>query len=208
MRVGAVILAAGSSSRLGTPKQLLQYGGRSLVRNAALAAIEASCAPVVVVTGACAELTTREVEGLAAQVAWNARWETGMASSISAGIASLMETDATVGAVVLLVCDQPLVTHEVIAALVAAHHETGCTVVASSYAGSVGVPALFGRELFDELSHLDGTAGAKAVIARHASDAHFIPFPNGEMDIDTPEDYARLRAREHHGRERNPVRAD
>lgn len=208
MRVGAVILAAGSSSRLGTPKQLLQFGGRSLVRNAALAAIDASCAPVVVVTGACDEPAGREVEGLAAQVAWNARWETGMASSISAGIASLLETDANVAAVVLLVCDQPLVTAGVIASLVAAHSTTGRTVVASSYAGSFGVPALFGRELFDELSNLNGAAGAKAVIARHASDAHFVPFPDGEIDVDTPEDYARLRAREHRSPERNRVRAD
>jgi molybdenum cofactor cytidylyltransferase len=208
VRVGAVILAAGSSSRLGTPKQLLEFGGRSLVRNAVLAAIEAPCAPVVVVTGASAEPVAKAVEGLGVQVAWNARWETGMASSINSGIASLLETDATVAAAVLLVCDQPLVTAQVIEALVAAHHKTGCIVVASSYAGSVGVPALFGRELFDELTHLDGTAGAKAVIARHASEAHFVPFPDGEMDVDTPEDYARLRAREHGSREWNRVPAE
>ena len=208
MRVGAVILAAGSSSRLGTPKQLLQFGGRSLIRNAALAAIEASCAPVVVVTGACAEQATRELDGLALQVVWNDRWETGMASSVSAGIARLLETDRTVAAVVVLLCDQPLVTAEVIGALVAAHHATGSIVVASSYAGSFGVPALFGRALFDELSRLDGAAGAKQVIARHARHAQFVPFPDGAVDVDTPEDYARLRAREHHGREWNPVRAD
>ena len=208
MRVGAVILAAGSSSRLGTPKQLLQFRGRSLLRNAALAAIGATCAPVVVVTGANAELAANEVDGLAVHVERNARWESGMGSSVSAGIARLLEADPAVAAVVVLLCDQPLVSADLIGTLIAAHHATGSTVVASSYAGSLGVPALFGRELFDELSHLDGAAGAKVVIARHASEAHFVPFPDGEMDVDTPEDYARLRAREHHGGERNPVRAD
>lgn len=197
MGVGAVILAAGSSSRLGTPKQLLRFRGRSLLGNATLAALDASCAPVIVVTGAHAELVRREVDGLAARVVWNPLWESGLASSIRAGIAALLEADPSTGAAVLLLCDQPRVTPAVVAALVSAHRTTGSPVIASAYGDSAGAPALFSRELFAELCGLEGAEGAKQVIARHAPRARFLPFPGGEMDVDTPGDVARLEVLRH-----------
>lgn len=192
--VGAVILAAGSSSRMGSPKQTLRFKGESLLRRAALAALGAGCRPVVVVTGANAELSRRELDGLDVQEVFNLHWETGMASSIRAGVECLTSTDADAAAAVLMLCDQPRVTSEIISELVAAHHTTGSAVVASEYGGGFGVPALFGRELFAELARLEGAAGAKQVIKRHAAGAHFIPFTGGEMDVDTPEDFSRLTA--------------
>jgi molybdenum cofactor cytidylyltransferase len=188
--VGAVILAAGSSSRMGSPKQTLQYRGESLLRNAALAALGAGCRPVIVVTGAHSELSRRELEGLDVREVLNRRWETGMASSVRAGVEGLADADA--GAVVLMLCDQPHVTAEVISGLVAAHRATGSPVVASTYGGSFGVPALFDKTLFAELRQLKGASGAKQVIKRHASEAHFSSFPGGEVDVDTPADFSRL----------------
>jgi len=188
--VGAVILAAGSSSRMGSPKQTLQYRGESLLRNAALAALGAGCRPVIVVTGAHSELSRRELEGLDVREVLNTRWETGMASSVRAGVEGL--ADAGADAVVLMLCDQPHVTAEVISGLVAAHRATGSPVVASTYGGSFGVPALFDRRLFAELTQLKGASGAKQVIKRHASEAHFSSFPGGEVDVDTPADFSRL----------------
>ena len=192
--VGAVILAAGSSSRMGVPKQTLQFRGQSMLRRAALAALGAGCRPVVVVTGANAELSRRELYGLDVQEVLNPRWETGMASSVRAGVEALVGADADADAAVLLLCDQPHVTAEVISALVAAHRATGSAVVASAYGGSFGVPALFGRALFVELAQLEGAAGAKQVIKRYAAEAHFLPFPGGEVDVDTPDDFSRLTA--------------
>jgi len=192
MGVGAVILAAGSSSRMGSPKQTLQYGGESLLRRAALAALGAGCRPVIVVTGANAELSRRELDGLDVREVLNTLWETGMASSVRAGVEGLVGADADAAAAVLMLCDQPRVTAEVISALVAAHRANGSAVVASAYGGSFGVPALFGRALFAELARLEGAAGAKQVIKRHASEAHFIPFQGGEVDVDTPDDFSRL----------------
>jgi molybdenum cofactor cytidylyltransferase len=78
--------------------------------------------------------------------------------------------------------------------LVAAHRATGTLVVASAYGGSFGVPALFARALFAELAQLEGAAGAKQVIKRYAAEAHFLPFPGGEVDVDTPDDFSRLTA--------------
>ena len=187
-----MILAAGSSSRMGAPKQLLRFGGETLLRRAAVAALGAGCRPVVVVTGAHAELSRGELQGLDVREVWNALWETGMGSSVRAGVGALLEADAGTAAVVLLLCDQPYVTPEVVAGLVDAHRATGRQVVASRYGGSYGVPALFGRPLFAELARLGGSSGAKQVIKRHAPEAHFVPFPEGEVDLDTPEDYSRL----------------
>ncbi|HEX7318346.1 MAG TPA: nucleotidyltransferase family protein [Pyrinomonadaceae bacterium] len=193
-RVGAIILAAGSSSRMGAPKQTLQFSGQTLLRRAALAALGAGCSPVVVVTGAHAELSRRELEGLAVREVLNTRWETGMSSSVRAGVEGLINADPDANAAVLMLCDQPHVTSDVISNLITAHRANGRPVVASSYGGSFGVPALFGRTLFAELARLEGTAGAKQVIKRHASETHFLPFPGGEVDVDTPDDFSRLAA--------------
>lgn len=193
-RVGAVVLAAGSSSRMGSPKQVLEFRGESLLRRSAQAALGAGCHPVIVVTGANAELSRRELEGLDVREVLNTRWETGMASSIRSGIEGLMSADALIDAAVILLCDQPHVTADVISNLIAAHYSTGKPVIASTYGGSFGVPALFSRTLFAELMKLEGATGAKEVIKRYASEAHLLPFPRGEVDLDTPDDFSRLTA--------------
>ncbi|HEY1403708.1 MAG TPA: nucleotidyltransferase family protein [Pyrinomonadaceae bacterium] len=193
--MGAVVLAAGSSSRMGNPKQTLRFRGESLLRRAALAALGAGCGPVIVVTGAHAELSRREMEGLDVREVLNPLWETGMASSLCAGVEGLLGVVPDAVAAVLMLCDQPYVTAEVISGLVEAHRATGSTVIASTYAGGFGVPALFSRALFDELARLEGAVGAKQVIKRHASKAHFLPFPGGEVDVDTPDDFSRLIAK-------------
>ena len=190
--VGTVVLAAGSSSRMGRPKQTLQYRGESLLRRAALAALGAGCRPVVVVTGANAGLSRRELGGLDVREVLNPMWETGMASSIRAGVEDLITADADLAAAVLLLCDQPHVTADVISRLVETHRTNGSPIVASTYGGSYGVPALFGRTHFAELARLEGAAGAKQVIKRHAEVAHFLPFADGEVDVDTPDDFSLL----------------
>lgn len=192
MSVGAVILAAGSSSRMGSPKQILQFRGESLLRRAALAALGAGCFPVIVVTGANAELSRRELDGLDVREALNPHWETGMASSIRAGLEGLLGAAPDSAAAVFLLCDQPHLTAGVISGLAAAHRVTRRPVIASTYGGSFGVPALFSRSLFPELARLEGGAGAKQVIKRYASEAHFVPFRGGEVDVDTRDDFSRL----------------
>ncbi|HEX9919650.1 MAG TPA: nucleotidyltransferase family protein, partial [Pyrinomonadaceae bacterium] len=158
------------------------------------AALGAGCRPVVVVTGANAEMSRRELEKLDVREVWNDCWETGMASSIRAGVAALAGENPD--AAVFMLCDQPHVTAELIYKLIAAHHTTGRPVVASTYGGSYGVPALFSRALFPELARLEGAAGAKQVVKRHAAEAHFLPFPGGEVDVDTPDDFSRLIAQD------------
>jgi molybdenum cofactor cytidylyltransferase len=180
---------------MGSPKQALRYQGESLLRRAALAALSAGCSPVVVVTGANAELSRRELNGLTVREVSNPLWATGMASSIRAGVEGLVVANPNAAAAVLMLCDQPHVTARIISALVAAHRATRSPVVASTYGGSFGVPALFGKTLFPELTRFEGgSSGAKDIIKRYASEAHFLPFRRGEVDVDTPDDFARLKA--------------
>jgi molybdenum cofactor cytidylyltransferase len=192
--VGAVILAAGASSRMGTPKQALRLDGGSLLRRTALAALDAGCAPVIVVTGANAAVSRGEVEGLEVVEAFNPVWETGMGSSLRAGMEALSAAAPHTGAAVLLVCDQPHVTAKVVRGLIAAHVHAARPLTASAYGGAAGVPAVFSRALFGELRSIDGAAGAREVIRWHAASAHLVPFALGEVDVDTPEDFARLSA--------------
>jgi molybdenum cofactor cytidylyltransferase len=177
---------------MGRPKQTLQFQGESLIRRAALAALGAGCHPVVVVTGANAELMRSHLDGLDVCEVLNTLWETGMASSIGKGVKGLVGAAADADAAVVMLCDQPHVTADVISDIVAAHRTTGKAIVASAYGRSFGVPALFSRAFFAELERLEGAAGAKQVIHGHASLAHFLAFPCGEVDVDTPDDFSRL----------------
>ncbi|MBB4636993.1 NTP transferase domain-containing protein [Longimicrobium terrae] len=194
-----MILAAGSSSRMGTPKQALRLHGGSLLRRTALAALDAGCAPVIVVTGANAEVSRGEIEGLDVVEAFNPAWEMGMGSSVRTGMEALDRVGPDVETAVLLVCDQPHVTADVVLGLIAAHVHAARPLTASAYGGAAGVPAVFSRALFGELRAIEGAAGAREVIRRHAASAHLVPFALGEVDVDTPEDFARVSAEAERG---------
>jgi molybdenum cofactor cytidylyltransferase len=189
--VGLLLLAAGSSSRLGRSKQLLRWEGQSLLRRAAEAAVGSGCGPVVVVLGAQAEAHRSELEGLPVQAVLNPHWEQGMGSSLRRGMEAVGQV-AGVEAVVVAVCDQPHVRAEHLAALVQAWRTQGLPIVASEYAGTVGVPALFHRSLFAELVALPAQAGAKVVLQREPSRVAVLPLPEAAVDVDTPEDAERL----------------
>jgi molybdenum cofactor cytidylyltransferase len=189
-----IILAAGASTRMGRPKQLLRYGGHTLLRKAAEVAAASICRPLLVVLGAYVGQLHSEIDDLPAQQVMNERWGEGMGSSIRAGLEALELSDRehVTDSVVLMLCDQPFVTAAVINNLVTAFRSNGKGIVASEYGETVGVPAVFGRETFAELTKMSSTAGAKHIIAAHAPDVVRVPFPKGNTDIDTPEDYLHL----------------
>ncbi|MBC7806105.1 MAG: nucleotidyltransferase family protein [Akkermansiaceae bacterium] len=194
LRLAAVILAAGGSTRLGQPKQLLHFRGESFVTRAARVTNDVGCSPIVIVTGASAP----EVEGVLeplpfTRTVFNPDWETGMGSSIRAGISALLADGASFDAVLLLVCDQPLVSEALLFHISETYRNSGKKVVASEYNDIWGVPCLFDQDILPELADLGATGGAKSVIERHrrAGDAISIPFPGGVFDVDTPADWER-----------------
>ncbi len=187
--VGAVILAAGNSSRLGEPKQLLHYRGETLIRRAARAALKAHCAPVIVVTGAGHPRIAEELAALDVCILHHPEWARGLGSSIRAGLASALAASPALDALMLMVCDQPWVTAELLTALVAARTQTRQPAAACAYAGIVGVPALFDRTLFPSLAALPDEHGAKQILAANAEAVARVAFPQGAIDIDTPADW-------------------
>ena len=122
----------------------------------------------------------------------NEQWELGIGSSVRAGVEAVIAAAPGADGVVLMLCDQPFVTRKIVAGLISARRESSCAIIASSYAGSYGVPALFNREHFVELTALNGAVGAKNVIQKHLAKVHLVPFPEGKIDIDTPEDLERF----------------
>ena len=190
--IAAVILAAGASTRYGRAKQLLHYEGRSLLRRAAVAAAGSGCRPIVVVLGAFARLCADELRGLPVHLTENTAWMEGMGSSLRTGIAAVSALAPGAAAVVVTLCDQPLVSAQTIEALAQRYRESGAPIVASVYEGALGVPALFDHSLFGQLLSLRGDGGARRIIERSKGHVEAIPFPAGVDDIDTPRDYAVL----------------
>jgi len=192
MNTGIVILAAGESTRMGEPKQLLKYRGRTLLRHTVDVARSLPCSPVTVVLGAHAEDIRAQFEAPRVALVENPDWREGMGTSLRTGLTALLDAHREITAVIFMLCDQPFVTPAHLRTLVETHKKRGRPIVASEYDGGLGVPALFARTLFPELLALNGADGARQVIGTHRAKAIGVPFSEGAVDIDTPADYARL----------------
>ncbi len=185
------MLAAGLSRRMGPAKLLLDWQGAPVIRRTAERVLAAGLDDVLVVTGPEADAIRAALTGLPLRLVVNPRPEAGQAGSVVAGIAALRPgTDAAV----IALGDQPTLPETVIPRLVALAAETGRAIVAPSYRGARGNPVLFAASVFTELLALTGDEGARGVITRDPARvalAHFdLPMP---PDLDTPEDYDRLR---------------
>ncbi len=192
MKTGVVILAAGESSRMGGPKQLLAYRGTTLLNHTIATARALGDALVAVVLGARVAEIRAQLEAPDALVVENPAWPAGMGGSLRCGLHALLDAQPEMDGAIFLPCDQPLLTADTLRKLIATHARTGAAIVASEYDGTLGTPAFFAREFFLELLTLDGAVGARQIIWTHRARAVGEPFPEGAMDLDTPADYARL----------------
>lgn len=189
---GIIILAAGNSSRLGQPKQLLKFKEKSLITHIITEAIATGLFPCVVVLGAHAELIKQEITDQDISIVENHSWETGMASGIAAGMKALLTINDQITNIIISVCDQPFISREVFRSLKEAHHSTAKGIIASSYKEASGTPVLFNKKYFEALSLLKGQEGAKKLLKLYEQDVTYVPFKNGEIDIDTQNDYLNL----------------
>jgi molybdenum cofactor cytidylyltransferase len=183
-KLGAILLAAGGSSRLGRSKQLLKYKNETLLRRAARSLADSVYFPVVVVLGAEADAAANELEGLAVYRLVNEAWADGMGSSIRAGLEKLLEIEPDAAGVLICLCDQPKVTTEMLNGFAEKFGEANASIVASAYDSVVGVPALFSREVFNELLALAGDKGAREII-RKSGGVVALDLPEAAKDIDT-----------------------
>lgn len=190
---GIVLLAAGESSRMGRPKQLLRFEGKSLLGHAVQVALDTVQEPVIVVLGANAPLFLPELDKQPVHTVLNPDWTEGMASSIRLGLSALLERDSSVDAAVFMVCDQPFMSSALLKELIAKRKDTGKAIIASTYGNTAGTPAVFNKSIFPELLALAGDTGARKLIRQHPDLLATVPFLLGNIDIDTPQDYEALR---------------
>jgi molybdenum cofactor cytidylyltransferase len=187
-----LVLAAGASSRLGQPKQLVKLGGRPALHIVVSHAVAVAGHSVSVVLGANARELTHLLAHSPASVIINRQWQEGVSSSIRLGLASL---PAGCDAVLIVLGDQVAITTEDLGRLVNAWKEQDSTIAASVYDQHVGVPAIFPRICFSELTELRGDQGARPILERHSYRLVRVPMPNAAIDLDTPEQLAALTER-------------
>ncbi len=184
-KIGGLLLAAGASRRFGSPKQLAQFEGQSLLRRAAESLVRSSCEPIVVVLGAEIQQSSAEIADLPVNIQVNQDWQLGMSSSIKSGLVKLRSIEPGLAAVIITLCDQPRVTAELIELFSDKFRATRDAIIAAEYGATNGVPALFSRAMFVELLNLTGDKGARDLI-RGREDVSTINLEEAQFDIDSP----------------------
>lgn len=195
MRTGIIILAAGSSSRLGKPKQLLDYNGKTLLQTVINEALATDCKPVIVVLGAYAQEIADQHRHNGINVVINQSWEEGMGSSIVAGLSTIVKNNNEIESIIIAVADQAFIKKRNFNNLIAKQKETGKKIIASSYNETIGTPVLFKKDYFEALLLLKGVEGAKNILKQYSEDLETVVFERGGIDIDTETDYNHLISR-------------
>ncbi|CAN5366297.1 hypothetical protein BH23BAC2_BH23BAC2_22820 [soil metagenome] len=192
-KIGVVILAAGSSSRLGYAKQLVEFRGKSLLQHAIDISDLLEFDTKVLVLGAGKEEIESEIDRKEFEIVMNNNWEEGMSTSIIAGVLRSQELEIDLEHVLILLSDQPFVSREKIEELIKVQLESKSPATFSEYAGNVGVPAIFSAEVFPYLKDLKGDQGAKKLIQDQKFDFQTVKFEKGNFDVDTVKDVELLK---------------
>lgn len=189
LNVSVILLAAGSSSRMGQSKQLLEIDGKPLLLHSAKAAIASGASNVIVILGANEQPHREIIRELPLNIIVNHYWKSGMGSSIKAGLNYMIRKSSETAAVIIMVCDQPALTEHHLQELIREFKGTKSPIIASSYSGTSGVPALFARSFFSNILMLRDEEGAKKLIQQFPEQVRTVNFPEGVFDLDTSEDY-------------------
>jgi len=196
--IAVIILAAGASSRMGTPKQLLKWKNTTLLGHALKTTKGINQSKIVVVLGANFELIKAKVNLDNCEILKNENWEEGLGKSIATGVSHVLRNDLNIDAVLVMLADQPLIDGAYLNTMIIAYREGAFQIVATSYKnGKQGVPVLFDKAYFQELSQLNDDKGAKAILRKHAANVIVVNATHDVSDIDTIDAYERLYAANH-----------
>ena len=187
-----LIIAAGESKRMGSPKQLLVVEGQTLINRMIHIVKKAVSFPVYIVLGASAETIQAQLPNLEINILNNTHWQEGMASSIRVGLSDAKAQNPNLDGVLIVVCDQPYITESTITALLQLQKEKDTPMAAAFYGDKMGTPALFHQSIFNEILSLKGDMGAKRIIQSRPEEVAKLHFEKGLLDIDTKEDYQAL----------------
>lgn len=194
MKNALIILAAGNSSRLGTAKQLLRFNNNSLIGHAIAAASAIKDSLVIVVTGAEHDRLLPELNASDIAVCNNLNWRDGMGSSVAAGVNYALQQLPALQTCILMVCDQPFLSAQLLTQLIETQERTGKGIIGSQYDDTIGTPVLFTAPYFNALRALSGDQGARAILKKYSEDLAVVPFLEGSTDIDTLKAYEDLLA--------------
>ncbi|BCM93386.1 purine catabolism protein PucB [Abditibacteriota bacterium] len=193
-RVAAVVLAAGSSSRLGQPKQLIEFEGQTLIRRTVGTVIASMVDLVVVTTSVNGIGFEEELEGMKWTRAVVENPQLGQSESVKAGLHAV-EARGGFDAILLTPCDLPLLSISHLNELIATYQSGKWDIVASRYGGTLGAPLIVGRELWPELHELRGDVGVRKILPAHLQTTAAVMWEEGKFDIDTPKDIKMLTSR-------------
>lgn len=187
-----IILAAGESSRLGSPKQLLPYAGSTLLQHSIDVAHASAVETTIVILGANADLISSAINNTKIKVVIHNEWKEGLASTIRFGLNLITTMNPLTEVLIFMVADQPFTTTALLNQLLDTHRTHGSKIVACKYEDSFGTPVLFHNSFFPELLQLKGDVGAKSLVRKYLNETAFVPFSKGHIDIDTIDDYDNL----------------
>jgi molybdenum cofactor cytidylyltransferase len=191
MHTAVIILAGGQAERMQQPKMLLPFGDKTLLQILLDETLQLESSITYLVTGYYHQQIAEQVNS-DVQLVYNELWPEGMASSIKKGVAAAMEAQPEVQNIVIAVSDQPFLDAELLRNLIRTRQKTGKGIVASEYGDILGTPVLFTAKYIDILFGLSGDMGARTILKAFANDVAAFPFPEGSMDIDTPDDYRKI----------------
>ena len=192
-KIAVVILAAGASTRLGTAKQLLPWKGTTLLEHYIETISELNCDDNFVVLGASHKLIKSKIDFNVIEVLVNKDWKFGLGNSIAFGVKYILKNNIVVDGILLTLADQPLIDSEYLNSLIDKFEVNNNQIIASSYSNDKkGVPVLFDKIFFEELSNLNGDKGAKTLLDKYAQNVFTLNAEQLVFDIDTKEDYEKL----------------
>ncbi len=185
-----LLLAAGASTRMGRPKQLLFYEGKTLIEHTTEKLLSLNTGPLLVVLGAHAEKIATKLEPFQVQTVFNERWKEGMGSGIAIGLQTVLEQCPKAEGVLITLVDQPELCAKDLQIMLDQYRVGQKKIWAAFYQGTLGVPAIFSRPYFESLLQLNGPQGAGKIIRAAAEKVQAYPLPAASFDLDTPEDWA------------------
>lgn len=194
--IGVVILAAGGSTRLGRPKQLVQFKGKALLQHAIDKVVQLGVGPSVVVLGGSKEQISSRIDPKGLQVVLNSDWQLGIASSMQVGFEQILSNERKIDHIMFVLSDQPFLEVSQLKRLVKTHLSGNRMATYSGYDGVLGVPAIFSQAAFPFLKTLKGDQGAKKLTTMKGFEFETEPFDKGLFDIDNEEDVAKLKTME------------
>ena len=187
-------MAAGSSSRMGAPKQLLKWKNATLIEDVITKALQLNTTKTIVVLGANEDRIIPKIKSYPIEIIHNLEWEKGLGNSIALGVHHI-KNNYQVDGVLVILADQPLINSSYLKGMIDVLGTKKHQIIATKYPnGKLGVPALFDKSYLQELSSIDGDKGAKAMLEKHSDSVIIVQLDTNVFDVDTEEDYKKLKS--------------